>query len=244
MAHIIKSYESTGLSENITPTVVVNNDDISNYSIENNDAFNNISDENDPVKDDIKRLNDEKYELMRKLNDLECKLKSINEEYDAKLDEALEKNIQLGIEQGREEYLASIQDNLDNLDALIETIGKEYKVSLCNSMDDIVDIVFTSVTKIIAKKYSRDDIRMIVDDCIENVCAADMIKIHVSIDDFPYFKNYSFSNKSLMLRSNSRVQYGGCILESNNERLDCRLDKKLEIFKKMLMEAHSDDSRS
>ena len=198
----------------------------------NNNTIDNIDNKSSNLENDNAILLDKVKSLESQLNESIETKNIIN-------DDLVKDSMKLGVEQGRKEYLESVQDKLDALDQLLKNILTEYKENLFNSSDDFIDIIFSSVIKIISKEYSQDIIFSMVNDVIHDLTSVNAIKIHVSADDIDYFDEYEFPSKSINVCVDSRVQHGGFIIESNNERLDCRLDKKIEIFKELLMDAKS-----
>lgn len=143
-----------------------------------------------------------------------------------------------GVEQGKSDFLKQVQEKLDNFDNLLCEIKTNYMNYLYDSSDDILDIIFSSVTSIIAKEYSKDVLLSIVNSCIQEIDTIDDIKLHLSSEDFELFSDFKPEGPISKIIVDSRVRYGGCIIESTKERIDCRLDTKLSIFKNLLLDVN------
>ena len=121
-------------------------------------------------------------------------------------------------------------------------ITNDYNQYLFDSKSTLIDIVFTSVYKLISSKYSSDEIRNIVDQAIAEVNDSSKITVFISKNDYEIVKKQSINNENLKFKIDERVKCGGCIIESDTERLDCRLDRKLEIFKNLMLGIYEDDA--
>lgn len=240
MAHIIKSIESFDLSSDVNKDVsyesAVTIPSETDVEIESDVTFVDEKVSVEYKRSDAEIENDK---LHLKIKDLESQILKINAEYDEKIETSVNEGFKSGFEKGRSEYQSSIQNKLNSFDELIGEIQKDYKNNLLDSADDLVEIIFTSVTKIIAAGYSKDILIGYVNRHIDELSNSDTIKLHVSSADIEFFHGYKFNNDLISVTVDSRVRNGGCIIESDKERLDCRLDKKIEIFKSLLMDSRS-----
>lgn len=241
MARIIKYNESFITPEKLESTTLVDSAPYSSAITDNNSAVE-INDQDEEFENITTSVEDENITLIKKVMELEEQISDINQENNAKVKTSIDEGFNLGVEKGRSDYSSSVQDKLNSLDELFNKIMSDYKTHLFGSTDDLIDVIFTSVTKIIAKQYSKDTLIAIVNESINEITDSETIKLHVSSDDVDSFDDYKFSNESIQVIVDSRVQHGGCIVESNKERLDSRLDKKIEIFKNLLMDSKSDVS--
>lgn len=238
MAHVIKPSISTS-DRSITDDegiIIPDSDLLSTLGDECIQIVNN-DDPDTLIDNELSRLERNNAELEDKVLILERQLVDLEEENNTKVEESVQKGINLGVEKGHKEYLLSVEDKLKALDLLVNIIADKYEENLFDSTDDFIDIIFTSVTKIIAKEYSKDTILNMVNESIKNLLNSNVVKLHVSSDDADYFDGYEFSANMIDINIDSRINHGGCIIETTNEKLDCRLDKKIEIFKELLMDA-------
>ena len=127
------------------------------------------------------------------------------------------------------------KDKITAFEKLLSEISDNYRNYLFDSKSTLSDIVFTSVYKLIASKYSSDEISNIVEQSIVDISDSNKITVFIAKKDFEAFNKTPISNENLKFRIDERVKYGGCIIESDVERLDCRLDRKLEIFKNLML---------
>lgn len=244
MARVIKSSDVSSIVDNHVKTnnasAISSELDVPMKSdVKLDSDLNVIDDSTDEFDDKELILENENIILLRKIEELESQLITINKKNEDDINSSMKDATAYGVQQGREDYLVSVSDKLNGLDGLLENISSEYKNALHDSTDDLIEILFSSVVKIISKEYSKDILLAMVNDSIKELAHSNDIILHVSSDDLDYFDNYEFPTKLVKVCVDSRVLHGGCIIETSTEKLDFRLDKKIEIFKSLLLDAKS-----
>ncbi len=140
-----------------------------------------------------------------------------------------------------DEYTKSMQAEFDAMTDVLKNIQDKYREELSNAKDDIIDITFASVTKIIATKYSSAEIENIVNECLDKYLTARDVTVYLSERDYSIFDVHFDKNINVQFAIDDKINAGGCIVDTGIERLDSRLDTKLEIFKNLLLESRNDN---
>lgn len=230
MAHIIKSYISDELyKKNQTSADLEYSDQIENYT-EEDVLLPDIQD-----NDELTQAQNENNELKIRINELETTISELRKDFDSELAESIKQQVDDKVKEYKLDNDNIFKDKITAFEKLLSEISDNYRNYLFDSKSTLSDIVFTSVYKLIASKYSSDEIRNIVEQSIADISDANKITVFITKKDFEAFNKASISNENLKFRVDERVKYGGCIIESDIERLDCRLDTKLEIFKNLML---------
>ena len=237
MAHIIKSYMSDALySENHISINSENTDRVENNHKE--DVL--LSDIQD--NDELAKIQDENSALKAKINELETTISDLRNDFDNKITETVKQKINTQIDEYKTENDNIFKDNITNFENLMLKVIDEYRQYLFNSKSTLVDIVYTSVYKLISTKYSSIEISNIVEESISEINDTNQVTVFISQSDYETLKKSPLGNENIKFKIDERVKFGGCIIESDMESLDCRLDRKLDIFKNLMLGIYEDDA--
>ena len=237
MAHIIKSYMSDALySENHISINSENTDRVENNHKE--DVL--LSDIQD--NDELAKIQDENSALKAKINELETTISDLRNDFDNKITETVKQKINTRIDEYKTENDNIFKDKITNFENLMLKVIDEYRQYLFNSKSTLVDIVFASVYKLISTKYSSIEISNIVEESISEINDFNQVTVFISQSDYETLKKSPLGNENIKFKIDERVKFGGCIIESDMESLDCRLDRKLDIFKNLMLGIYEDDA--
>lgn len=150
-----------------------------------------------------------------------------------------------GEEAGQKAYVAKVKE----LELLIASLQDQRYSLEAEQEDQLVEIVFAAVSKIIGRTLeSREGVKSAVAEVIKQVSLRENLIVHVSPDDFDLLNEckdmlmYDTDAGALELVSDSRVQMGGCILETSGGSLDGRLELQLQALKSALLTVRSSRS--
>ena len=237
MAHIIKSYMSDTLySENHISINSENTDRVEN----NHEEDVLLSDIQD--NDELANIQDENSALKTKINELETTISDLRNDFDNKITETVKQKINTRIDEYKTENDNIFKDKITNFENLMLKVIDEYRQYLFNSKSTLVDIVFASVYKLISTKYSSIEISNIVEESISEINDSNQVTVFISQSDYETLKKSPLGNENIKFKIDERVKFGGCIIESDMESLDCRLDRKLDIFKNLMLGIYEDDA--
>ena len=237
MAHIIKSYMSDALySENHISINSENTDRVEN----NHEEDVLLSDIQD--NDELANIQDENSALKTKINELETMISDLRNDFDNKITETVKQKINTRIDEYKTENDNIFKDKITNFENLMLKVIDEYRQYLFNSKSTLVDIVFASVYKLISTKYSSIEISNIVEESISEINDTNQVTVFISQSDYETLKKSPLGNGNIKFKIDERVKFGGCIIESDMESLDCRLDRKLDIFKNLMLGIYEDDA--
>ena len=236
MARIIKSFMSDRLYGENPMLVNTDNTDRSENYQEDDVLLSDIQD------DELIQMREENSLLKEKILGLESTISDLRKNFDNEVAESVKKKVDSQVDEYKVENDNIFKSKITNFEGLMSKITNDYNQYLFDSKSTLIDIVFTSVYKLISSKYSSDEIRNIVDQAIAEVNDSSKITVFISKNDYEIVKKQSINNENLKFKIDERVKCGGCIIESDTERLDCRLDRKLEIFKNLMLGIYEDDA--
>lgn len=203
----------------------------------------------------LSRQLDECESKLRDSEDLVARLSRENESlrslYELESGKAFEEQKATGYEHGLEEGRTSGKNETREirgaLSKILEKFENEFQVSVINQKSMLLELVFSSITKIIGEKY-RDN-RFIVDIVNKNISALrlrDEIRVTVCPADYKILSDYLLadegdaSKRDFRLSSSSVVECGGCIIETEAGGLDARLDIQLNELRKIFLSLHDE----
>lgn len=186
-------------------------------------------------------LETENYKLKKKIDELNAIIEEDRKRHEESIKNIRNNAYEEGLELAKDEYTRSMQAEFSTISAMLKNICTKYKEELSNTKDDVIDITFTSVTKIVATKYSKNEIENIVNECIDKYLTTKNITVYLSEYDYSIFDLHIDKDLNIQFAIDNKISAGGCIVDTGIERLDSRLDTKLEIFKNLLLEARNDN---
>lgn len=191
----------------------------------------------DDVFHDALRLANEKLEKSEyELNRYKSEIQQLKQE-------ASEKAYKEGYEQGFAGAKDEISERISLLNDACSQLTQKHERSLDDAEDDIVEIIYSSVCKLLCdSSLDSNSILPVVKRLAGRVISENKtINVHVSSSDYndlaailPSINENALHNINFI--SDDRVEYGGCIVESNSGNIDARLDVQLQKFKEILLD--------
>lgn len=154
---------------------------------------------------------------------------------EALADEAYQKGVQAGIEQAMQDYshsIAALQSICEQLNTIRETI-------LRNSMGEMQNLVLQIAEKILRQSVASQQQTIIktVEDAVQQTVKSDDFVISVNPEDLATIKSHSAEIaetinglENIVIKSDSSIEQGGCLIESSNCTVDATLLSQLEII--------------
>lgn len=186
-------------------------------------------------------LETENYKLKKKIDEINAIIEDDRKKHEESINNIRNDAYKEGLELAKDEYTKSVQAEFSAITDILKKICAKYKEELGNTKDDIIDITFTSVTKIVATKYSKKEIENIVNECLDKYLTTRDITVYLSEHDYSIFDLHIDKDINVQFAIDNKISAGGCIVDTGIERLDNRLDTKLEIFKNLLLESRNDN---
>jgi flagellar assembly protein FliH len=177
----------------------------------------------------------------------------------AELEEAIAtrdmEEMQAGYEQGHAEGLAAaLAENAEKIDA--EVLSLQQVVTAAEAgmhasleeriEDSVVEIVCAAVSKIVGEAATTaSGAEAIIRQMLQEVDRRDSVSVHISPADHQFFtqseKNsiQGLSASGLTLVADERVEYGGCLLETQAGELDGRVETQLKRFMDLMLKIRS-----
>lgn len=246
-----------GIVEDLLTTDTVGSTDEQSHSVDSDaampgDVSNLHTPSHEPQSMDVEQLAVKYKNVLARAEAAEQRLSEIENKLDVCRLETKEAGYAagyaIGEEAGREENIAKTKE----LEALIASMFESHHLIDAEQEENIVEIVYAAVLKIMgAMLTTREGVRAVVCEVIKQVSFRDKLLIHVSPSDFTLLSDckeimsYETDAASIDLVSDSRVQLGGCILESSGGSLDGRLEVQLQELKNALLavrEGHAKES--
>jgi len=164
------------------------------------------------------------------------------------LDDAYEK----GFENGKTESAKVLQSELEkklnemggSFGLLVTEFGREveqYKVDL---EKDVIALATAIAKRVVAREIAVDESAVLshAQEAIRKIIGVDKIKIHVNPSDEEYIRehrnglsNYADSVKEIAIEPDSKVERGGCIIESELGNVDARISTQLQLIEESLL---------
>ncbi|MES9851133.1 MAG: FliH/SctL family protein [Candidatus Thiodiazotropha sp. L084R] len=153
-------------------------------------------------------------------------------------DAGRESGFQSGIEEGR----AELNQQGKRLEELIDTITKAHEDSLSLAEEDIVEVVFASVTKILGEALvSADSVIASVKQSIRQLVSRDHLVIHLApkdkrlIEEVVAGKEGDIFGNAVEIIADERLELGGCLLQTPTGGLDARLELQMQQLRDCLV---------
>lgn len=188
--------------------------------------------------------------LARKNTELEATIVQLRAQIDALQEEGEQRDYAQGFDLGREDAItqvrAAVQDEIDSLESVVDSIRQQAEAYLRNLEQINVESIFAAVGKIIGKSVEDPDtIRALVQEQLQQVISQHRIILRLAPQDHQFILDNSQSGPDPLLAENiqlvadDHVQYGGCIVETDGGGLDARLDIQMQRFREMLLDVYA-----
>jgi flagellar assembly protein FliH len=159
--------------------------------------------------------------------------------------------MQAGYEQGHAEGVATaLAESAEKMDAELASLQKVVTAaeagmhaSLEERIEDsVVEIVCAAVSKIVGDAATTAaGAEAIIRQMLQEVDRRDSVAVHISPADYQFFTQsetnsiQGLSASGLTLVADERVEYGGCLLETQAGELDGRVETQLKKFMDLML---------
>jgi flagellar biosynthesis/type III secretory pathway protein FliH len=198
---------------------------------------------------DLRALSQARAELEEALRDsqtratqTEAELARLRGDIDELRQDAAEAGRESGYKAGREEGRTELAQQAAHLNELIIRITKAHEEKLMAAEEEIVEVVFASVAKILGDSLvSADGVIAIVKQSIKQLVTRDRLAIHLSpedkrlLDKVAVESEETFFGNGVEIVADERIELGGCILQSMTGGLDARLEVQMQLLRECLM---------
>ncbi|WP_316369624.1 FliH/SctL family protein [Candidatus Thiodiazotropha sp. CDECU1] len=172
----------------------------------------------------------------------EAELLRLRGDIDELRQDAVESGRESGYQAGREEGRAELTRQAAQLSELIEQVTKEHEAKLTSAEEEIVEVVFTSVAKILGDTLvSADAVIAVVRQSIKQLVTRDRLAIHLSPEDKKLLDKVAAEGDETLfgygieIVADERIELGGCILQSMTGGLDARLEVQMRQLSECLL---------
>lgn len=185
---------------------------------------------------------DYSQEVERQVSEVRSKLISVTEELESlkvSIEEKRETAKKEGFEEGYNEGLTDAKNEtigkLESLEKLIESISSARQESIAAREDELVEIVYAAVTKLLGNILNtKDGVVAAIRNVSQYVNKRDKLVFRVSEKDYQLLKDIDKRSlivgdaKEINVIADQHVQLGGCIVETTAGSLDSRLEVQLK----------------
>lgn len=176
----------------------------------------------------------------------EHRLHEIQEEIARERRTAIEQGRAQGYQDGMEASRKEVEEELQRLKALIQSLSGEMSKRLNDSEDAMVEVVCASIVKILGEvMLTREGVVGVVKNAVAQLTQRGKLIVRVSPDDFELLQGErqtlldGLDDTSVELVPDSRVKLGGCLLETESGGLDGRLEVQLQRLNDVLLNTRS-----
>ena len=151
--------------------------------------------------------------------------------------EGFEQGKNLGVEAGKQEAGAMMQQAMTLINRILEERRKVYE----DVEPQVADLALKIAEKIINTEVTLNNeiVLNLIKSNLDKIKDREEIIVRVSQDDFPYVKEHEDDLRRMLdgakkfrIEADGVVDKGGCMLETNLGNLDSRIDFQLEIMKR------------
>jgi flagellar assembly protein FliH len=154
---------------------------------------------------------------------------------DALAEEHYNKGVQAGIERMESDYglaIRTLQTACEQLNTVRENILK-------NSLKEMQELVLQIAEKIIRQSLDsqKETIRKTVEESLQKAVKSEEFIVHVNPDDYETIKSHSAEFiqsinglENLLVKKDTSIEKGGCLVESNNCTVDATLTSQMEVI--------------
>lgn len=172
----------------------------------------------------------------------EAELQRLRDDIDELRQDAAEAGRESGYQAGREEGRAELVRQAGRLSELTDQFAKMYEENLLMAEEEIVEIVFASVAKILGESLvSTDAVIAAVRQSIKQLVSRDRLAIHLSPEDKRLLDEVASETEEALfgngveIVADERIELGGCLLQSLTGGLDARLEVQMQQLRECLL---------
>lgn len=180
----------------------------------------------------IAQLKQDNSELSNAYNEL-------TDDYEVKILSKVEEQVMSRVGEIKADLVAESEQTMMELAGIVDTISNCYENELHAHENDIKEIVFASLLKILNKEYGIEYLLSVINESIDSVKSSKSINIFISEADYQAHSevlNELFNHESVIIKPDGKVKLGGCIVRANEKNLDKRLETQIDIFKNILLD--------
>lgn len=156
-----------------------------------------------------------------------------------------------GLERGEEEATKAVAEQAERLSSVMASLYRAKADAIEDSEDEIVEIVYASVCKIIGETaFTPDVVAGIVKQVVALSRDRDQLTVRLHPRDFELVRKTlsqadgAIAEKPVNLMPDAAIELGGCIVEGATGSLDARLELQMELLRQTLMEARNNRERN
>jgi flagellar assembly protein FliH len=187
-----------------------------------------------------------KDDLQRELSTIRTDFERDLERQKARtMEEAYAKGFAKGEEDGKSQYAAAVR----SVFSAVERVGKEKEAFLEKSQDEILALSLRAAKKMVLAELQQtpEALLGIVMDAIRRITDKDKVIIKLNHKDADAMRQHQDlilaqmpDIKSLEIHDDTRVEAGGCVIETRLGYIDATLETKVAILEKAFIKAAED----
>jgi flagellar biosynthesis/type III secretory pathway protein FliH len=186
-------------------------------------------------------LEEELRRSQQRAEKTEAELQGLQRDIDELRQDAVETGRETGYQAGQKEGRTAFVQQLDRLDELIVRITQAHEESLATAEEEIVEVVFASVVKILGDTLIHaDGVIAAVRQSIKQLVSREQLTIHLSPEDKQLLETVAAESKeplfgsAVEIVSDERIELGGCLLQTRTGGLDARLEVQMQQLRDCL----------
>ncbi|MES9990000.1 MAG: FliH/SctL family protein [Candidatus Thiodiazotropha endolucinida] len=172
----------------------------------------------------------------------EAELERLRGDIDELRQDAADAGRESGYQAGREEGRAELTRQAAHLGELVDQITRAHQERLLAAEEEIVEVVFASVAKILGETLvGADAVIAVVRQSIKQLVTRDRLAIHLSaedkrlLDEAAVEKDEALFGNGVEIIADERIELGGCLLQSMTGGLDARLEVQMQQLRECLL---------
>ncbi len=175
---------------------------------------------------------------------------------EASLQEAAKKAVseayEKGFEAGKQDASRALQSDYDRkVEEVTEkfpSVLREFAAEVARFNQDfdkaVVTLALAIARRIVAREIAEDESAVLARsrEAIRKIIGVEKIKIHINPSDEEYMREhrnelsaYADSVKEIVIEADSKVERGGCIIESELGNIDARISTQFELIEEALL---------
>ena len=177
-----------------------------------------------------------------KLVQTETEMQRLLGDIEALRQDAVETARESGYTTGYDEGQAQLKLQGQRLEEIIQKFNQSRKDAFDLAEDEIVEVVFASVSKILGEAFvSADSVIASVKQAIKQLICRDRLVIHLSpkdkrlVEEAVAGDTEEIFGTAAEITADERVELGGCIIQTRTAGLDARLEIQLQQLRDCLL---------
>lgn len=163
---------------------------------------------------------------------------------------AFRQGYQRGLAEGKKEFLGQIKGQLEKLEAILQEAVNVRQAAMELAEEDLIKLSLLIAEKIVRKEIQLDGeiTKRVLTEAISYLGGATKIFVRVNRQDLPTLaegeeeiRRLFLDAKTITFVEDETILPGGCIIETDLGRIDARLETRLSLMKKELLEVMEGD---